>query len=134
MRSRLVIFIVAGAVVTACSSPSKHAGTVLVATETSAGVSVPVELDEYAIRMPVDFPAGNVTFDIKNTGSKGHTFRIKGNGVDEELRDYLRPGESTTLTVALKPGRYKVNCPIAPHPILGMRDTVTVTDGAMAGM
>ena len=80
------------------------------------------------IRMPDEFPSGNVTFNVTNTGDKTHTFKISGQGVDVELPEYLRPGESATLQVALKPGRYRINCPITPHPILGMRRTVTVTE------
>jgi len=116
-----------GAALPGCSA-SRHAGAGMTATETATAVTVPVELDEFAIRMPSEFPSGNVVFEIKNTGAKEHTFKISGNGVSAELPDALGPGQSATLQVVLEPGRYKVKSPMRAQALLGMRRTVMVKE------
>ena len=69
--------------------------------------------------------AGPVTFVLRNDGSSPHDLKISGNGVDRKTAAIGR-GESASLTVALRPGVYRVVCTVPGHELLGMRGTLTV--------
>jgi len=112
--------------VTGCGS-SQHATGDTTFTRTTAGTDVQVKLDEYRIHMPTSIPAGHTVFQIANTGSHEHNIRITGQGVNAALPKNLEPGQSQDLTVDLKPGKYKVDCPVGPHSTLGMHLELTVT-------
>ena len=86
----------------------------------AADNTVNVTLSEYKIDMPSSLPAGPTTFNVTNSGSKKHTFKIEGNGIEEKLKDSLKERESGTLKVDLKPGTYKVTCPVMGHTHKGM--------------
>jgi plastocyanin len=88
---------------------------------------VNVTLSEYKIDMPSSLPAGPTTFHITNSGSKKHTFRIEGNGIEEKLKSSLKEKESGTLQLDLKPGTYKVTCPVIGHTHKGMSMELKVT-------
>jgi uncharacterized cupredoxin-like copper-binding protein len=111
----------------ACSSSQKATGNTTV-TRTAAGTNVQVLLDEYKIHMPTTIPPGDVTFNIKNTGSHSHNIEINGQGVDAKLAHDLEPGQTADLHVKLAPGKYKVWCPVGPHANLGMRLELTVAN------
>src|SRR5262245_38808518 len=86
----------------------------------AADNTVNVTLSEYKIDMPTTLPAGPTTFKVTNTGSKKHTFKIEGNGIEEKLKSDLKERESGTIRVDLKPGTYKVTCPVMDHTDKGM--------------
>ena len=88
---------------------------------------VNVTLSEYKIDMPSSVPAGPTTFHVTNSGTKKHTFKIEGNGIEEKLKSSLKEKESGTLQVDLKPGTYKVTCPIIGHTHKGMSMELKVT-------
>lgn len=111
----------------ACKS-SQGAGAHLSAVRTATGVEVPVELDDYVIRMPETIPPGNVVLHIRNVGKHVHNIEIHGNGVDAKLPHNLPPGESADLRITLAPGAYHVTCPVGPHEMLGMRLDITVRE------
>jgi len=92
----------------------------------SSRVTVPVELDDYVIRMPATIPPGDVTFAVKNVGDHSHNVRVRGQNVDAALPKNLKGGESGTLEAHLEPGTYRVTCPVGPHAMMGMRTTLTV--------
>ena len=121
-----VALLLLAAVGCASSQPAKTPMRATTSPSGVAGVLVPVELDEYAIRMPSRIPRGDVTFDVKNVGHHTHTLALHGNGVDASLPEHLGAGEAGTLAVHLEPGKYKVTCPIGPHALLGMKRTLTV--------
>ncbi len=87
---------------------------------------VTVHLDEYSIGMPSTLKPGQVTFRVSNSGKKEHNFEIKGNGVDKKFDNNLAAGETRTMTVNLKPGKYTVTCPVFGHATMGMETDVTV--------
>ena len=89
--------------------------------------TVEVRLTEYAIEMPASLPAGTTTFVVHNQGKKTHHFGIEGEGIDEMLPSSLRPGKTASLQVTLKPGQYKVYCPLGSHESKGMSAKLTVT-------
>lgn len=121
----LLSALLASAVLVACSS-SQNSQNGTTYTRTANGSNVQVNEDEYHIHMPAAFPGGMVTFHITNQGNMEHGFKIKGNGIEQQLQSHLAPGASTDMTVQLTPGSYEVICPIIGHADLGMRLTVAV--------
>jgi len=89
---------------------------------------VEVRLSEYKIEMPTTLQAGPTTFQVHNQGQKKHSFKIEGPGVDELLSAIVGPGETGSLDVTLRPGEYKVYCPIGSHSMKGMTLALLVTE------
>lgn len=91
------------------------------------GKPVAVKLVDFKLEMPKTVPSGMVTFKITNTGKVTHNLEIEGNGVESKLPKDLQPGESGTLQVTLKPGKYDAYCPVDGHKQSGMQLDLTVT-------
>ena len=104
------------------SADTKTAATV----PDSAKGAVEVKLTEYKIEMPTSVSAGTTTFKVTNTGDETHGFEIEGNGIEIALKPRLKKGESGSLQVDLKPGTYKVYCPVLGHKRRGMSLDLTV--------
>jgi len=96
-------------------------------TKKASPATVEVKLTEYAIEMPESLPAGPTTFVISNEGRKTHSFVLEGEATEEKLESSLRPHATANLEVALKPGKYRVYCPIGSHEARGMSMTLLVT-------
>ena len=92
----------------------------------SAKGSVEVKLTEYKIEMPALIGAGATTFNVTNMGKETHGFEIEGSGIEKALKPRLQKGESGSLQVDLKPGTYKVYCPVLGHKRHGMSLDLTV--------
>jgi uncharacterized cupredoxin-like copper-binding protein len=88
--------------------------------------SVEVKVKEYTIEMTTSVGAGPTTFKVTNTGKETHGFEIEGNGIEKEIKPMLKQGKSGSLRVDLKPGTYKVYCPVKGHKMLGMSLNLTV--------
>lgn len=114
------------AVLGACASSQHSTGSTTV-TSTATGAVVQVQLDEYTIHMPTTIPGGDITFQIKNTGTHDHNIRIQGEGIDATLPNNLSGGQTAELKAQMTPGTYKVTCPVGPHAAMGMRLELTVT-------
>jgi uncharacterized cupredoxin-like copper-binding protein len=99
--------------------------TAVAAPDTAQG-SVEVRLTEYKIEMPASLGAGVTTFKVTNAGEETHGFEIEGNGIEKALKPRLKKGESSSLQVDLKPGTYKVYCPVHGHKTRGMSLDLTV--------
>jgi uncharacterized cupredoxin-like copper-binding protein len=71
--------------------------------------------------------AGTVTILMSNpSGSRvKHGIGVSGKGVDKDGK-IVTPGKTSSLTVALKPGRYTFYCNNDNHRGLGMRGVLTV--------
>jgi uncharacterized cupredoxin-like copper-binding protein len=89
--------------------------------------SVNVNLVQFKIEMPSSLPAGPTLFKVTNAGTIVHNFKITGEGIDKVFPSLLQPGESRTMQVDLKPGTYKIVCPVDSHELLGMSLDLTVT-------
>jgi plastocyanin len=72
--------------------------------------------------------AGTVTIRLANgTGNEyPHGIAIEGNGVDKDGA-IVKPGNATSVSVTLRPGRYTFYCPVHEHEKYGMKGTLTVT-------
>jgi plastocyanin len=92
----------------------------------AAAPQIEVQLTEYEIQMPDTIAAGRQTFHVTNAGKLNHNFAIEGNGFATKLSYDLTRGDSTPLTVDLKPGSYTVYCPVDKHRGRGMQRTITV--------
>jgi uncharacterized cupredoxin-like copper-binding protein len=92
----------------------------------SAKGSVEVKLTEYKIEMPTLIGTGVTTFRVTNTGNETHGFEIEGNGIEKALKPRLKKGENGSLQMDLKPGTYKVYCPVIGHKWHGMSLDLTV--------
>ncbi|HEU5211601.1 MAG TPA: cupredoxin domain-containing protein [Gaiellaceae bacterium] len=66
-------------------------------------------------------PAGKVVFKVKNGGTISHDFKIAG-----KKTKLLGGGQTATLTVTLKKGKYPYKCTVDSHAAAGMKGTFTV--------
>ena len=71
--------------------------------------------------------SGEVTFDLKNNGAAPHALVVEGKGIGEKKTDVIMGGQTATLKVNLKPGKYEFYCPVDGHRQQGMEGTLTVT-------
>jgi hypothetical protein len=74
-------------------------------------VDVDVSLGETHMGMPTSVDAGEITFEVTNTGTEKRAFKISGPGLERYFTEPLPPGESQKMTVNLRPGVYKVEAP-----------------------
>ncbi|MHB9026469.1 MAG: cupredoxin domain-containing protein [Armatimonadota bacterium] len=98
-------------------------------------VTVNASLTEYCITLSQNSaPAGDVAFVVTNNGTVPHSLGIRGPHVDARLPGVLQPGQTAVLRVAeLRPGAYRVYCPVGDHAERGMTTTfTTLASGAVA--
>lgn len=91
---------------------------------------VRVKLSEHKIEFFNDKPIGPglTVFEVTNEGEKEHSFVIEGIGVMQRLEENLRPGETRTISVELKPSGYNIYCPIDNHKNMGMASVIRITE------
>jgi uncharacterized cupredoxin-like copper-binding protein len=111
---------------TTAESTSTETSTTAAGGGGGAGGTVDISETEYKLD-PSDptVSAGKVTFNLTNDGGTTHNLEVEGDGVEEESDD-IQPGQSTSLSVDLKPGSYEIYCAIDGHKDLGMEGTLTV--------
>ena len=71
--------------------------------------------------------AGRVTIVMRNPGSDSfpHGVAIDGHGVST-AGNIASPGQTSTVTVKLRPGTYSFFCPVGNHRAQGMEGNLTV--------
>ena len=69
--------------------------------------------------------AGRVTLLSKNDAPVPHDISIKGGAVDEKGNE-VRDGDTSKVSVELKPGSYTFYCSVPGHEQAGMKGTLTV--------
>jgi len=114
---------------TPASTPAPAASTPATSTPASSAAGKPVAVDATEFKFTpstLTAKSGEVTFDLKNSGGAPHALEIEGHGVEEETKT-INGGESATLKVNLKPGKYEFYCPVDGHRQQGMEGTLTVT-------
>jgi uncharacterized cupredoxin-like copper-binding protein len=87
---------------------------------------VEVKLSEHEIDMPKKLENGKTAFVVHNAGKEKHNFEIQGAGIEKKFFADLAPDETKVLHVTLKPGAYKVYCPVKDHEGEGMKLNLTV--------
>lgn len=140
LRTRVVLGSVTGALVctlAACGGGGgggvQADGSRSAAPAASSGrpgaTRVDVTLVDFRITLPkTSFTAGHYDFVARNSGRQQHALEIEGPGGEHRTRT-LGPGESASLAVTLKPGTYKVYCPVDGHRAMGMQTHITARAG-----
>jgi uncharacterized cupredoxin-like copper-binding protein len=117
-----------------CGSSNKKSSSSSAAKTSApavAGGALKIEADDdgglYFEQRKLTAKAGKVTLVMENPKSSGksHGIGIEGKGVDKDGK-IVAPGQSSTITVSLKPGTYTYYCPIPAHEKAGMKGTLTV--------
>ncbi len=127
-----------GAAATSSSSSESSTSSSSAATTTSSsapatsapaeGETVSVTAVDFDFQLSEDsYSAGTYTFEVTNTGSMPHNFRVERNGEDVGGTDVLQPGASATVDVTLEAGDYFFYCGVGQHRANGMEVPVTVT-------
>lgn len=96
-----------------------QATTVLQGTVRVTQKDFKLEPDNVAVK------AGAVTFVLKNEGRYTHDFRVEGQGVDQKAPK-VGSGRTMEWKINLKPGTYRISCPVSNHADRGMVGTLTV--------
>ena len=91
---------------------------------------VRVKLSEYDMELLNEKPIGPglTVFEVTNEGQKEHSFVIEGLDVMQRLEENLRPGETRTISVELKPSGYNVYCPVDNHRNMGMASVIRIVE------
>ena len=93
----------------------------------SAGGAVTESATEFKFSKPAaTAKAGKVTVTETNAGTTAHSIEIEGTPKGDVKANVISPGQSTTLTANLKPGKYQFYCPVDSHKQQGMKGTLTV--------
>jgi plastocyanin len=105
---------------TSTSSPAAPAGAVRVSADPNGALRF--------TQTTLHAKAGTVTIVMTNPSSSGlmHGIAVEGNGVDKDGK-VVAAGGSSTLRVALKPGRYTFYCNFGQHKQAGMKGTLVVS-------
>jgi uncharacterized cupredoxin-like copper-binding protein len=133
----IVVFALAAAVVlvlAACGA-STSGGTDINSTSTSSdsgssgggGSTIKVTEKEFSITpSDVSAKAGDITFQIKNTGAVAHDIAVDLNGT-EKASPLVQPGQTESWTVTISdPGDYQIYCSVPGHKEAGMKGTLKV--------
>ena len=114
-----------GASASTSTAESSAAGTS--ASGATQGQSITATEADFSISLDQDtLAAGSYTVQVVNDGNATHDLVVEQGGNDIAKSDSIGPGDTTTLTVDLKPGQYVFYCSIGNHRSMGMEKTVTV--------
>ncbi len=85
-------------------------------------------LEDFRLRPQlVQASAGRITFDLRNAGRLGHSFRLRRNNRLYIKVPTLKPGERRVLTRRLSPGNYRMFDAVSNYEVLGMYGALSVT-------
>jgi nitrite reductase (NO-forming) len=100
-------------------------GTAATCTSPQAS-TVTVDEFEYGFTLSSNsVPCGAITFKQSNSGSVTHNFDLQG--VNGAVGALIGPGQATSFTVTLVPGKDTYVCDVSGHIEAGMIGTLTVT-------
>ena len=101
-------------------------------SEAARAEPIEVSLTEFSLRAPAVVPPGPTRFIVSNLGEIDHSFTIAGEsggaseGFHRQLDETLAPGKTASITVDLRPGTYRLYCPMDDHAGKGMSVEMTV--------
>jgi mono/diheme cytochrome c family protein len=118
------------AVVAALAVPLLAVSASLAGSSATAPVTVNVTARDFSFALsPKTAPVGKVTFAVKNTGKKDHSFQIAG-----KKTAVIKPGKTTKLVVTFtKAGPFAYTSTVAGDAAKGMKGTFSVKAAAPAG-
>ncbi|MGH2454099.1 MAG: cupredoxin domain-containing protein [bacterium] len=117
------LLLLTGLLVAACGGGGGQQGGTT--TTPPAATTVTVTETEFKFEpQAMTAKAGQVTFEVKNSGAVEHNFIIEGTDVKLEG---IQPGQTKTATAPLAAGSYKVLCTIPGHQEAGMTGTLAVS-------
>ncbi len=110
------------------SVPAASGGSTTGVASGGSGTSVDVMLKDFSITLAGgdSLSPGTYTFTVANQGPTAHNLTIEGPGVDNAATPTFGSGETKTLTVTLKNGKYDFFCSVPGHKQAGMNVDVTV--------
>jgi len=127
MRSRLAFVLIVIAVAVVAAACGRGGAPSQPAQPPAPGGPSAVSVDEKEWTITFATPtvkAGQVTFNVSNSGAIEHNFVIVETKFEIAA---TQPGKSKTGTTTLQPGTYTVICNIPGHEEAGMKTTLTVT-------
>jgi len=101
------------------SAPASSATTSTAVTVTAVDFELQTDQDS--------FLAGDYTIEFVNEGSSTHDLTVERNGERIDAAEAVDPGQTSTFTVTLEPGRYLFYCSVANHRAMGMELMIEVT-------
>ena len=114
----VALAVVAAAVgITASSVMASHSQTQATTVKVKAGVGGALKFG----LSTKTAPAGTVKFVVTNVSPLPHDFWIAG----KKTKMLTKKGQSATLTVTLKKGKYSYKCTVPGHAAGGMKGTFT---------
>ena len=70
--------------------------------------------------------AVTITMDNPSADSQPHAVSVEGAGGVSAAGRIAQPGDTSKVTLKLKPGKYTFYCPVGSHRAAGMEGTLTV--------
>jgi plastocyanin len=110
------------------SSPAGSGSPAQPSSSTPGGTTrITVDESEFKLGLsPMVLRPGRYIFLARNTGHTTHALEIEGPGLEAKT-DNISPGQSASVTVTLKQGRYELYCPVDGHKQRGMEMHVSVS-------
>ena len=136
----LVLLLLAGLLATAGGCRRREKPEAPVPTAASPAPKVPavardgtrqvvVGLTGMDFQMDGTLTPGPIRFVVRNVGGHKHSLAVEGNGDSFRLAAPIEPGDSGILDADLRPGSYRVFCPISGHSELPRQLVVTPRAG-----
>ena len=129
MKSLAKVSLLAGALALAVAAPLLAVSVSLAGGTRSdaAAATITVTARDYSFKLSAKTaPVGKVTFAVKNTGKKDHSFSIAG-----KKTPVLKPGRSANLVVTFtKAGPFTYSSTVAGDAAKGMKGTFTAKAAA----
>lgn len=107
------------------SAPPPSDGSQSASTSVLQGKVPVTQRDFKLVPDTLTVKAGAVTFALKNEGRYTHDFRVEGQGVDQKAPK-VGSGRTLEWKINLKPGTYRISCPVSNHADRGMVGTLTI--------
>ena len=126
----LIALVLAAGVLTAagCGGDDSSSGSSGSSSSSGGGGDLTVTADPGGAiswdKTSLSAKAGSVTVKLVNQSSVPHGIEVEGNGVEEKTE--IVTGKDASVTVDLKPGKYKYYCPVGTHKQT-MKGTLTVS-------
>jgi plastocyanin len=104
----------------------------LAACSAPASTALEIGVADFMIEpVAVETAGPTVTITVINDGPTPHNLTVRdADGTVVMGTEDLSVGDTETITGELDPGEYVIFCALPGHESLGMRGTLTVTDGS----